>query len=130
MEENLKLLLAKMLGEVYRTQKEQNICQVSEATIFGLLNGFEETIDEQLGRMELITNEEVEKVAAYFAPYDSSEKTINDIPNYKFVEINFEREGVPAEKFQAIVKYLYAKNRFTAEIDKMGKDLTLSKNDV
>ena len=130
MEQETKLVFGKILGEIYRVQKQQGICQVSDATLFGLLNGFEEAIDGELSDLGFITQAEVELVADYFDPYWKQEKNLDEMPNYKTVEMDIERQGIRPAKFGKILKYLYARERFTVEIDKLGRSFKLSDYDI
>lgn len=125
-----KLALAKVLGEIYRVQKEQGICQVSDHTIYGLLNGFEQSINSELVHLGYISEAEVELVADYFDPYWKHEQSIEDLPGYKTVEMDLERKGIRPAKFHQILKFLYANDRYTTEIDKLGRSMALSSYDV
>lgn len=130
MEQETKLAFGKILGEMYRIQKEQGIAQVSDATIFGLLNGFEESIDGQFSDLGYISKAEVELVADYFAPYWKQEKSLDEMPNYKSVEMSLERKNIHPAKFAQILKYLYANERFVPEIDQLGRSFKLSEYDI
>ncbi|WP_281976056.1 hypothetical protein [Halobacillus litoralis] len=130
MEQEQKLVLGKILGETYRLQKEQGICQETDATIFGLLNGFEETLNAQMTNLGIITVDEVEKVADYFSTYWKGEEKLDDLPSYKTVQMSMERHGIREHKFGQILKYLYACNRFTVEIEKLGRNMKLSEYDI
>ncbi|WP_338705237.1 hypothetical protein [Priestia aryabhattai] len=130
MEQETKLALGKILGEIYRLQRAQGILQVPEEKVFGLLNGFEETLNGELAGLDFISEAEVEIVADYFDPYWKYKKGLEELPNQKSIELELERLGVRKGNFGTILKYLYANNRFTEEIDKLAGNFKLNDYDI
>ena len=57
-----------MLGEIYRLQKntEQMDCTATHGQIYGLLNGFEESIDEQIAMIGHVSKDEVKSITRFF----------------------------------------------------------------
>jgi hypothetical protein len=119
-ERDLQLALGKILGETYRTQKTQGICEVSDGTIYGLLNGFQEAIDSELGNLDYIEEFEISLVSDYLTPYWNGEKELSELPSFLDFRISLEREGIKHGRLITILTYLRATGRFTTEIDKLG----------
>ncbi len=65
MEKETKILLGKILGEVYRIEKRfpNMACPASQGQIYGLLNGFEDAIEQELEMTGSVPKEHVEIVA-------------------------------------------------------------------
>ena len=70
MDQNTKLLLGKVLGEIYRIQRrsESMPCPVDDSQVFGLVNGLETAIDNELESIGFITGEQVDAVADVLEP--------------------------------------------------------------
>ncbi|WP_155922176.1 hypothetical protein [Bacillus sp. EB01] len=120
MDKELKLALGKILGEIYRIQKAQEIDSVSDSRLFGLLNGFEEAIDSELGNLQFISDEDVKKVTDELAPYWNGERDIEEIPSFMTFRMDLERKGISHSKVVDILKYLKADGRFQTEIERLG----------
>lgn len=129
MDNELKLVLGKMLGETYRIQKEQGIVQVDDGRIFGLLNGFEEAIESEFDELEFISKQQIDIVADYFDPYWKEEKSIDEMPSFLQVRMDLEKKDITHARLINIFKYLKATDRFNTEIDKLG-DYKLSNHDI
>jgi len=71
MDAETKQFLGFILGQVYRIQQKMgsDLCHASDATIFGLLNGFGGVIDEQLEGMGNISSEDVDRLGAILDEY-------------------------------------------------------------
>lgn len=119
MERELQVALGKILGETYKIQKEQGICNVTDGLIFGLLNGFQDALDSQFANADYFSVDEVEKVADVLSPYWSQEKDIEDMPSFLAFRMSLEREGISHGRLLTILKYLRANDRFSTEIDKL-----------
>lgn len=118
MERDVQLALGKILGEIYRVQKEQGICEVSDARIMGLLNGFQQALESELEDLDYFSNEEVNVVADYLKPYWTGEKAMSELPTLVEARLELERKGVSHGRLLTILEYLHANGRYTTEIKK------------
>lgn len=73
MEHEMKLALGRIIGNLYKIQREQGV-NVSEAKVFGLLNGFQEEIDNELDNLEFYSNEKINLVCDELDPYYKHKK--------------------------------------------------------
>jgi len=120
LEQELKLALGKLLGEVYRSQKTQGILQISEGRLFGLLNGVEEEIDNELENMKFISKGHVSVVCDALDPYYKGEKAIDEMPSFLHFRMELEHKGINHAMLIDILKYLRSIGSYTTEIDKLG----------
>lgn len=119
MDKELQLTFGKLLGEMYRIQKEQGIARVDDGRIFGLLNGVEEAISSELNGTPFISNEQIEIVSDYLSPYWSQEKSLDELSDLS-MRMDLERKGINEGDLYIILKYLKSTGRFEVEIDKLG----------
>ncbi len=119
-----KLMFAKLLGEIYRTQKriDPNLCTARDAEIYGLLNGFEPVIDRQLSEVGWITDDEITAVADVLQPYFDDEEKLNGLKGYYQIEFALRYAGIPREKAIAILTYFKANEQYTDVIKKLNSD--------
>lgn len=120
MEKELKLALGKILGEVYRLQiqAEPNIASTSGATAYGLINGFEETINEQLENLKEITSIDVQKVRGVLQPiFDDPNRRISG--SYEFKQLKYDEvwqqansKGIEEAKFTIVLNYFMANDEY------------------
>lgn len=118
-----------MLGEVYRIQKSIGLSTASEGRIFGLLNGLEESIDEELNTLQEINKEKVDAVRDYLDPYYQKKLPLSELPNQTEVRLELEKARITEGEFTTILKYLKANNMYTLEIDKLG-NYSLNEHDL
>jgi hypothetical protein len=79
MDRDTKLLLGRLLGELYSTRRVlTGGSRVGDATIYGLLNGFETTIDEQMALTGHVSAEQVRHVEEVLNPYFHDPDTLSD----------------------------------------------------
>jgi hypothetical protein len=59
-DDNIKFFFGRILGEIYRLQQQAggSDFQVDEATIFGLRNGIESVVDDEIANQEHISHDE------------------------------------------------------------------------
>ena len=113
-----KVLFGKLLGEIYRTQNREGYCSVSEATIFGLLNGFEYVIDEEIKNIGYITTEELQIVADILDEYFLDEEKLNKLSGYYEIESKLNAHNISRTKAISIITYYKANNQFNDVIEK------------
>lgn len=118
MNEKARLVAGKLLGEMYAIQREIGICQVSDGRIYGLINGIEEEIEEEIGGLSLLSKQKVKLVCDELDPYYQEERPMEEL-NKLEVRLKVERKGVSEGEFYTILDYLKSKNMYTVEINKM-----------
>lgn len=120
MEKENKILLGKLLGEIYRLQKNTDIPVGSSAgQIYGLLNGFEGAIDEELEMIGFIPQQQVDAVGSIMDEIYVNPDKMNAFKGFYELEPEFEAAGIDRGQANKIIRYYYASNRFTELIDKM-----------
>ncbi|MEC1155034.1 hypothetical protein [Cytobacillus horneckiae] len=129
MDQELKLALGKLFGEVYRIQKQQGICQISDSRIFGLLNGVEEELEGELGNLGFINREQVSIVCDQLDPFYKQEKSLKEMPSFLEFRMELEKHGISHSRLIDILKYLKSSGSYTTEIDKLG-NFKLSDYDI
>lgn len=115
-----QLLLGKLLGEIYRLQRKTDTpCSASDATIYGLLNGFEETTQDELERVGVVTKEQVKHAGDVLnAVWDDQEKMAN-FKGFYDIEHKLAAGGVDRIDAIKIITYFKANNSFQDLIEKM-----------
>lgn len=121
MEKDTKLLLGKLLGEVFRIQRSLPgmACASSDAEIYALLNGFDGATDQILESMGGITEEKVKAVMDTLDPIWTDEKRLKEFKGFYDIEPDLQRLGVDRSDAISILTYLKANHQFTTIIDKM-----------
>ncbi|AQS55281.1 hypothetical protein [Novibacillus thermophilus] len=115
--EKEKLLFGRMLGEMYRIQKKLGM-QVSDARIYGLLNGVEEAIDEEIEKIGYVSNRDISAVCDVLDEYYQDWDKVSKLDGFYEVEDKLRNKGIGRSKAIRILKYLYASNRYNDLIDK------------
>ncbi len=119
MDKDTKRLLGKLLGEVFRIQRASKIpCSASDEQIYGLLNGFEESVDDVLIELGDISSAKVESVTNVLEIWSDPQK-LNSFSGFYDIEKELMRLDVSRSDAIRILKYLKASDRFTDVIDKM-----------
>lgn len=113
-----KYQFGKLIGEVYRIQNRQGYSPVSEGRIYGLLNGIETAIDDEINSLSPISNEELESVMNIFAPYWNDEEKLEEITGYYDLEDQFTAAGLSRGTMIKILTYFKANRQYDAIIDK------------
>ncbi|MFF2531203.1 hypothetical protein ACFVS2_20085 [Brevibacillus sp. NPDC058079] len=121
MDRDLKFALGKVLGETYRLQKRVNegMCQVSDTTIFGLLNGIESVIDTQLGVDDPITEQDIAIMANILNPYHLDRVRFEAFRGYYDIEDEIENMGIGRSKAERILTYFNSNGQFREIIQRM-----------
>ncbi len=115
-----KMLLGKILGEIYRLQKKIGVPHsASDPHIYGLLNGFESVIDEQIEKIGWVSKEQFNHTISVLTPYWKDENKLADFKGFYDIESELEDGGVSRGVAIQILSYLYANNQFTDVINKM-----------
>ncbi|MXQ53160.1 hypothetical protein [Shimazuella alba] len=119
MDTDLKLFLGKILGEIYRLQKKEGLYNHSDGRIYGLINGFESVIDEEMDMIPHITEKELKTVTDVLHEIDQNEEETEKFQGFYDIERKLQEKGIYRHRVIYILKYLYASGRFTRLIDKM-----------
>lgn len=130
MDNETKFIFGKMFGEVYKIQNELGICKQSDSHIFGLLNGFEESLENEFTNLSFYSNDKVNKVREYLAPYYKGEVSLDEMPNFTEFRMRLEtHEGIKHAEVIDILKFLYNKGAYQREINKLG-DYRITSDDI
>lgn len=116
-----KLLFGKILGEIYRLQKRtsDNACFVSNSTIYGLLNGVERIVDNEIKSIGYVTREEETVLVDILDEYFNDQEKLENFTGYYEIEDKLKSNGIDRSKAKTIITLLNLENRFTDVIKKM-----------
>lgn len=115
-----QLFLGKLLGEIYRLQRRTDTpCSASDATIYGLLNGFEEVAEEELERVGLVTKEQVNHAATVLDTVWSNPEKMKNFRGFYDIEHELADGGVDRVTAMKILTYFKANHSFQDLIAKM-----------
>ena len=92
--------------------------QVSDARIYGLLNGVEEAIDEEIEKIGYVSNRDISAVCDVLDEYYQDWDKVSKLDGFYEVEDKLRNKGIGRSKAIRILKYLYASNRYNDLIDK------------
>lgn len=119
METELKFALGKVIGEIYRSQKANGDVNVSDSHIYGLLNGFEDSVNKEFSTEFTISSAKVETVSQYFYPFYTGERDVAELNSFN-ARMDLERQGISESEYHQILKFLKAEGRYEIEIEKLG----------
>jgi hypothetical protein len=113
-------MLARVLGEAYRLQLlvKPNSCPVSDATIYGLLEGIEPVIDEAFDT-EPITMEHINAVASVLDPIFHDADRLERFRGFYDIERDLELVGIDRSLAIKVLRYFHADGRYKSLIAKM-----------
>ena len=114
-------LLAKILGELYRMEsaREAIASPASPARIYGLLNGFESEIHEELDRIGWVSQQDLKAVVDVLEPFGTSSDKLQEFTGYYDIEEDLKNRGIDRRKAITILKFLKANGQFEGVIAKM-----------
>lgn len=116
MEKNTKLLLGKILGEIYEMQGVD--CNVPSDIIYGLQNGFEFVLDEVIGDYK-ITTEDYQNFVNILNPIYNSKENLSKFTGYYDIEQEMEKVGIDREKAILLFNYFNRKDSYIELIKKL-----------
>lgn len=115
-----QILLAKILGEIYRTQLNSKVsCPAGEAKVYGLLNGFEHVIDEELEGIGYVSQEALTAVINTLDSIFIDDKKLKSFKGFYDIEDDLRKKGVDRWQAIRILTYLNANHQFQELIAKM-----------
>jgi hypothetical protein len=113
------LLLGKLLAEVYRVHRKLEIPTADDATIYGLRNGFETVVAEELERIGFVSKAQVKHVMDVLDPIWQDPTKLAAFKGFYDIERELESGGVDRTTAIAVLTYLNAHGQFTDVIAKM-----------
>ena len=121
MEKETKILFGKLLGEIYRIEKRlsENVCSASEGQIYGLLNGFEIAVDEELEMIGFVSNEDIANVGDVLEEIWIDKEKLEKFKGFYDIEKKLSSLGIDRGQANKILRYFRAGDRFIEIIDKM-----------
>lgn len=121
MDKETRLLLGKILGEVYRIQRssKEMACGASDSHIYALRNGFEHAVKEEIDRIGEITDDQVKAVMDVLEPIWMDQEKLKAFKGFYDIESDLQRRGVDRVEAIRILRYLKANHQFTEVIAKM-----------
>ena len=124
MEKESKLFFGKILGELYRIQNNSEgiACPAEPAQIFGLLNGFENVIEEEIERIGFVSNEEMKIVSNVLNEYWIDLEKRKNFKGFYDIENKLKDLGVDRYKAIPILTYFKANHQFLELIEKMDSE--------
>ena len=107
MQKEQKQLFAKIVGEIYKLQTACNMdCDASPATIYGLLNGMEQTINDELEMLGWISENESRLIMAIFAEIYDNNARRRAFKGYDQISAKVKAAGIEKYKVIMIVRQL------------------------
>lgn len=113
-----KILFGKILGEIYRIQNRNGYCPVSEGRIYGLLNGIEWAIDEEISNISPVSKEDLKQAADILNRYWKDPADLEKVTGYYDLEDDFDAVGLDRGKMIKILTYFNSNRQFTDIIAK------------
>ncbi len=109
MEKDLKLALAKLLGEILETNSESTIDQ---GTIYGLKNGFEFVINDFFSEEYSLTQEDYENFVSILNPIWNDLEKLENFSGFYEIESSLKDLGINKDKAWSFFKYFQLKGTF------------------
>jgi hypothetical protein len=120
-EKDLKVIFGKMLGEIYRIQNRMNpkICPVQDSAIYGLLNGIEPVIDEEIEGIGFISKEQYEFATKVLSNIENDPERKKDFKGFYDIEKELSDGGISRGMAIQIFKHIKAFGGFADLFAKM-----------
>lgn len=123
MENELKLLLGKILGETYRIQKRTKgmVCSASNQTIYGLVNGIESAVNDELRSLKEadLSQDNVDKVSAILDEIYIDPEEMAKVTGYYSIQNKLNDAGIDRGQALKIITYFNEGGMFEELIAKM-----------
>jgi hypothetical protein len=117
-ESDTKLYFGKLLGEIYRLQKQVGL-PVDDRDVFGLCEGVEEVIDSALAGRRLLTRDQSNHVAEILTQFQDDESKLAELKGYYQIRKQFEERGVDQYAVMKTFRYFLRCEAFTEVIEKI-----------
>lgn len=120
MDKDTKLMLGRILGEIYRVESAMGMdCRAGPARIYGLLKGFETAIDEELAEIGGVEAAKIKAVMDVLEPIWRDEERLAAFTGFYDIEDELEARRVSRGDAIKILSYLNANGQFREVIGKM-----------
>ena len=119
-----KRMFAKLLGEVYRTQRRIDplMCSTSMGRIYGLLNGIEDAVNDELEGLGFVSAEKMDALIEVIDPIFRDRERLDAFRGYYSIEHHLNNAGIDRATAIRLFTYLKAEDRFVELIEKMDSD--------
>jgi hypothetical protein len=118
--DDLKRFLGRLLGETYRVQRKLGLPQsVNDATLYGLLNGMENVIDDELELMGWVTTEQAEHLLRVLDRVEQDPKRKAAFKGFYEIEKELAEGGVDRLAAITILRWAKAAGKFQELIGRM-----------
>ena len=118
--DNNKLLLGKILGEIYRLQTNSNVpCSAGPERIYGLLNGIEMEVAEEIDGIGFISTEQIKAASHILDKIFSDDAKLAEFKGFYNIESELDNAGIDRMTAIRIFTYFSAAGRFTSVLKKM-----------
>lgn len=117
--ESNQILLGKILGEIYRLQNKSHInISISKERIYGLLHGFESSINDELESIGFISQEQEQQMVSVLEEYSEPEK-LAKFTGFSEIEEILTGMAIDRDTARKILIKIYAEGLFHDIINKM-----------
>lgn len=118
-----KLLLGKILGEIYRIQTKAGMpLPVNQAHVYGLLNGLEFAVDRELEGIGFVSTEKLKYTSKVLNKIWENPSKLAAFKGFYDIEAELDAGGVDRETAIKIITYFKADGRFQELIEKMNSN--------
>lgn len=114
-----RILLGKILGEIYRLQRRLEFPAADAATIYGLLHGFEHVINEELESVGFVSESQINAATGVLSKYFDDPEKCDKFNGFYDIESELSRVGVDRATAIRVLTYFKANDQFTTLIHKM-----------
>jgi hypothetical protein len=121
MDKETATFLGKILGEIYRIQRDsdQMSCGASDSQIYALRNGFEHAAREELERVGYVSEADLKSVMDVLDPIWLDKTRLEKFNGFYDIEDDLKEKGVDRYTAIRILRYLYSNHQFVELIKKM-----------
>ena len=117
------LLLGKILAEVYRLQVNTNVpCSAGPERIYGLLNGIEMEVAEEIENIGFISDDQVKAASRILDKIFVDDAKLAEFTGFYDIESELEEAGIDRIAAMKIFTYFAAAGRFTSILNKMNSN--------
>lgn len=121
MDQEAKKMFGTLMGQIYRTQRMINPDRAgaSDADIYGLLNGIEDAVDQELAKTGWISKATYEACCQVLDTVFHDPERLESFTGFYEIEDELRSRGVSRSDAIRILKYLRSSRCYTQLIDKM-----------
>lgn len=121
MDKETSIFLGKILGEIYRMQRDSDgsPCAATDGHIYALRNGFEHAVKEEIERIGFVSDVDLKSVMDVLDPIFLDDKKLKEFKGFYDVENSFKARNIDRSTAIVVLRYLYANGQYVEIIDKM-----------